>query len=287
MMYSEIDHKGLNQANQPVIDFDSNNLIERFNQVNPADIQVVLAGQRAIPVERWDQYLDQVDDSEFKQTVTMLKEITRYIGWDEFINHLTASFNQFEQTIKNEPFFIHLPAEKFASEYIFVAYFWSRIKQLNFRGFINRDTRSIKEGCNILIIDDAAYTGMNIIGTIDELHYYSKTSFNYYVVVASAPKEDFVANSMPSLKGYVFTNLIIPQVPVTDPYHARLTDYLTPLYFDHKVAGDCSTFTDVYLTGHIPDKDKFGMLLPHRPDTNLKQRLYLKYFEGVVNPPTN
>jgi hypothetical protein len=50
-------------------------------------------------------------------------------------------------------------------------------------------------------------------------------------------------------------------------------DTLYPVYFDHKVAGECSSFPSIYLEGIIPGREPFGSLLKAEPDRSPITRL--------------
>ena len=58
-------------------------------------------------------------------------------------------------------------------------------------------------------------------------------------------------------------------------------DMQVPIYFDHKVANNFSTFEPIYLRGIIPGQENYGMLINYLPDTDVKTRIYNKHFINV------
>ena len=191
-----------------------------------------------------------------------------------FISYLEDAFSKFAVSIKDQPFFIYLPSNKFGSEYVFIAWLWQNIKKLNFKGFISNDDYGLLEqGDNILFIDDAIYSGTNIMGSIDELNYFTNLSFNCYIVVGCSSSPIFNIEIF-GINTKLFTGLIIPPVSTEGTKYAKYIGVNSSIYFDHKIAGVCSTFNDVYKA-----------LIPISPDTSIKNSLYDKYFKDVVLPP--
>jgi hypothetical protein len=267
------------------------NIIEAFDRVDQKDIYVEHAGQRQIPPEVWDDYISQITDAKLKETVIKVREKTVYLEWDRFIKMLNIAFQNFKDYIKEQPFLIYLPENKFGSEYVFVALLWKEIKNLNFAGIISLNNISLlKEGSNVLIIDDVAYSGNNLIGSLDELNFHSQIKFNYHVVIACTTNTNFLSEALPHLKGRLFTANLIPRVEVADKIHSKYDYEMAPVYCDHKVAGVMSSFPLIYLDGILGvdnEGKKFGSLLPYPPDTKVKDRLYDKYFKqlGTLEPP--
>lgn len=238
-------------------------LIDIFDSIDRSLITVKHQGERILRAD--------ASNDEFVQKV--VKE-TKYIDWPGFIGYLESSFKQFAKRIGDQPFLVYLPDTKFSSEHVFVAWLWQMIKNLNFQGFVSIEDNIWLASCqNVLFIDDAIYSGHNIIGSIDELSYKKNLTLNCYIVVACS-STDHLDVGLPYIKEELFTSLIVPEISTEGTKFAKYADSLTPLYFDHKVAGVASTFTEIY---------RNLMVLP--PDDQLKYSLYKQYFEGVIQPP--
>ena len=222
--------------------------------------------------------------------------------------------------IGDQPFYVYLPSSKFGSENIYTLYLWSRIRSLNFQGFITiSDNPSVDlyigitcvvdggpsgAGSHILVIDDSVYIGNNALSIIDEITYankgrHSKQNPIYFHLVipfvSTMGKEAILTFSskdqFPIVTLYP-TEVMIPLRDLWSGYTEELMErfklefiHQIPLYFDHRVANEFSTFEPIYMGGIIPGQTPFGTLLPIKPDTDLKQRIYNKYFAGLLRPP--
>lgn len=274
---------------QLIVEEDVTPLIDAFNRVDQNNIYVLNEGERAISSETWDEYISKIEDEGLKETVLEVRRKTKYFTWSQFADLLNKSFNKFVASIGDKSFLIYLPSEKFSSEHVLVALLWKQIRKLNFQGFISlTDFTLLEDGSNVLFLDDAIYSGNNLIGSMDGLNYETNKKFVYYIVVACSTENiSMIKDAMPLLKGNIFYTENIPliDIPPGDDIHSRLSYRMSPTYFDHKVAGTMSSFPLIYLKGIIAENKEFGMLLPIKPDTEIKDRLYEKYFRDITPGP--
>lgn len=252
-------------------------LTNAFDLVDRSLINVEHSGERKIYGTTWDAYISQLSNATDVEIIEQVESKTVYVDWERFIKLLEHSFTDFVREIGDQPFYIYLPTNKFGSEYVLVAWLWQDIKKLNFQGFVSlNDNSMLKDDANVLIIDDAIYSGHNLMGSIDELMYTTRLKFNFYIVVACSSLENLGQVEFPDVKIRLFNSLLVPRIPTEGTSYEQYMDELVPMYFDHKIAGKASTFTDVYTE-----------LLPYPPDDSAKYKLYETYFATLVSPPAN
>ena len=159
-------------------------LIKTFDHVDQNDIYVLNEGEREISSKTWNEYIEKIKDNGLKETVLKVRQETKYFTWSRFVDLLKQSFNKFAKSIGVKPFLIYLPSEKFSSEHVLVALLWKQIRKLNFQGFISlTDFMLLEDGSNVLFLDDAIYSGNNLMGSMDGLNYESGKKFVYYIKI--------------------------------------------------------------------------------------------------------
>lgn len=279
------------------------------------DLSVTHPGSRRISAETITTYLNSFRNENDRAFAKKVLEATRYVSQEEFIGALNNSFTQFEEKIGDRPFVVYLPSAKFGSETIFTLRLWSRIRQLNFQGFVTCSddpsadpytgiTCVVEGGSHVLVIDDAIYCGNNVLGCIDEITYnnrdrHSKQNPIYFHLVIpfvsnigrKTISEFTASKQFPNVSLYPMETMI----PLREQWSGYTEELMNrfqlefmcqvPIYFDHKVACEFSTFEPIYMRGFVPEKGEIGMLLPSKPDTDLKSRLYRKYFIDTLRPP--
>lgn len=228
---------------------------------------------------------------------------TKYVTYLEFKTKLLETFKLFIKSIQGTEFNILLPSnKKIGSEHWVIAILWPQIKSLNFKGFICNSTGFDTK--HILVLDDAVYSGCNILSMIDDITYFYVpvnkkeniyANYCWHVVspfVCSGGLNE-IAEFFTDMKmiGYIYKhdtletldqliNLNEFDINEDDLYkdlHFESTGY--PLiYFDHKVAGDCSMYPQVFLS------EMSGSLfknIPSRYKIEQLQELLLKYKVNV------
>ncbi len=273
---------------------------------------------RSLDLSRVETYLSLVDEPHRSFIEEVIKN-TRYIPFDVFKEALVYSFDLFKKRIGVEKFYILLDDEKIGSEHWIVALLWRYIKELNVVEIIHSESE-IPKNANILLIDDAIYSGHHltqIFGDLGEnitIHvvvpYISNIGYEYLISFCKSRgltcnfyyKEliDSIRTSVDILKYYPAENTNIYKY---SPYYPRELYYslynmqifsprlstekgilynaykinafdVTPIYFDHKVAGSSSTLLPIYMKGIIPFKDNnYGSLLKQAPSRHQIERL--------------
>ena len=247
-------------------------VIDVFDQIMAvtSDLSVIHPGARQIPPETIIAYLQSFSNENDRAFAEKVLEVTRYIPQEQFLQALNNSFTQFEKRIGNHSFFVYLPSAKFGSESIFTLYLWSRIRRLNFQGFVTTDngdsklidtytgiTRVIEGGSHILVVDDAVYIGNNALAIIDESTYFNRGRhlkqnpiyFHMVIPFVSTYGKEAIStftsrDQFPVITLYP-TEIMIPLMDRWTGYTEELMNrfelefmHQVPIYFDHKVANE-------------------------------------------------
>lgn len=95
---------------------------------------------------------------------------TIYINYQTFKKSLLLSFEMFRQEIDNSQFYLLLPNSKIGSEHWITEILWPLLRNMNLIDIIDQQQNLIlKDVVNILIIDDAIYSGQNTITKIEAI----------------------------------------------------------------------------------------------------------------------
>lgn len=258
---------------------------------------------RSLDPEKTSRYLSRLIDSGVEKELTdfieQLLNHTTYIPFDEFLTALRETMSRFMESIGDRPLYL-LVTDKVGSESWTAAILASELRSLNIVSVIDTTPMEITDPIDILIIDDAAYSGINLTAQIDEFTWSSAERMGesrkeivkrvkYHVVVPYASKR--LAPTLASVVGQSFTIYSVHKLPLlTELMNTSHLDEwelyrrfgieminLPPVYFDHKVAGSMSTFYTIYLDGTVPDSSPSGHLLrslPSREKIEELERLY-------------
>jgi hypothetical protein len=253
-------------------------------------------------LQKVKEYLDKLEgvDREF---IYDLLDATTYVTKENFFPSVYESFDKFKQHIQDKPFYIDLAMDKIGSEHWLTYILWPELRQMNYSKHLVK---------NVLIIDDAVYTGTNVFGRIDEISYNNKgVEFNFHLVIPYLNRDGakFLLDECklkkvncyfhssyyiyPPLDFYkYYTN---PNKELRERFGVSLkfdlpVENMIALYFDHKVAAPESTFSSIYLHGRLPDGSSYGSLFKKNPSRHEIQRIaddyknyqgnYLDYLES-------
>jgi hypothetical protein len=269
---------------------------------------------RSFDPNKVQEYLSYLTEPDRSFVQELLKKTT-YVRYSEFKQALLQSLELFRQNIGNEPFYLMLPTDKIGSEHWLVALLWSQLRTMNLCQIINEEPQlPLQDGIyNILIIDDALYTGTNTYNKIDSLIFtlaqalYINNNtdagkyFRFHLMIPFISTEGtkFINDEchfrhtqcnlygiyyLPALKELLDILKYYPQnseqilrdkFEILVKLDLPIAD-MPAVYFDHKVAAPESTFSTIYLEGKIPNDGYYGPLFkvnPSREKIEL-QRLY-------------
>jgi len=262
-------------------------------------------------VQEYLSYLNELDRSFVQELLSK----TNYVRYADFKKALLQSFELFKQEITQQDFYLLLPTDKIGSEHWLTALLWPQLRTLNLKEIVNCTSKLPLQGVtNILIIDDAIYSGNNTIAKIDDFTYELAESlnleddevgkyFNFHIMipfitpggtrsVRSFCKE---RQTQCTIYGVYYLLGLTSLIDVKKYYPENAEDILyqkfgieilnlPPVYFDHKVAGPMSTFSTIYLEGRIPDDGSYGSLFkvnPSREKIEELERLYQNWSQDT------
>lgn len=241
------------------------------------------------------EYLSHFNETD-KLFINEIINKTLYIKYNDFSEELLKSLEKFIININQKDFYIMLSSGKIGSENWIIALLWDKLRKLNVKGFINENSViSIENIIDILIIDDAIYSGNNMLSKIDYLSYNLSKSLNktqrmigenlkFHIVVPyisvlgeksiinfckelNITYEIYTTNHIPTLDTIIDINKFYPDKTKNIDeflYEKLMFELITipAIYFDHKVAGPMSTFSTIYIDG----------ILPNNSDTSVEQK---------------
>lgn len=261
---------------------------------------------RSLDQKNIGEYVSKLEPK-YSSVVKHLLDTTVYIKFKDFKSNLIKSFITFASSIGSNPVYLLWETNKFGSGNWLVQVLWPLIKKykINIKGVITENDDKIPESkLDVLIIDDAIYSGNHIIGLVD--------SWTFNVAVKQTKKEspdqkEFLQDHMIKLhiiapyvntigvqtvkkgirsitgisdttiystvefKPYILDNTIAEMFDVEVP---RI---VSNIYFDHKVANNFGSFPQIYLDGIIPGGNNFGSLMKEVPSRAMIEKLALTF----------
>lgn len=273
---------------------------------------------RSLDPNKIQAYLSLLTEPD-KSFISDLLTKTTYIRYSEFKQALLQSFQAFTQAIGHQDFYLMLPTNKIGSEHWLVTLLWSQLRKMNLRQIIDENCKlPLKGVTNILIIDDAIYTGNNTMGKIDGFTYFLAESLNmsqnevgkyfkFHIVIPFITRFGTEAtlslcknnNTQCIIHGIYYLPEILSLMnikkyyPQIDINKYRLDEYdilyqkfgieflnMPAVYFDHKVASMISTFSTIYLEGRIPEDGNYGPLFKVNPSREKIEELERLYHKN-------
>jgi len=233
------------------------------------------SGGRELDSDKVSRYLSTIPE-EYVEAAIFVINNTKYVSYDEFRDNLQRSFELFQNSINDQPFYLVYPMQgKIGSENWLTHLLYPQIRQMNLIGFLNnKDNKDNKDNIladipsesNILLIDDAIYSGCNMAGTIDGMSYPDarKKNFTFHLVVPYTTKDgrktiEGVNSQRFNVVFYSVVEMVnTDKLSGNNPSVARFNDDLgsedspIAIYFDHKVANEFGSYPQLYLHGAIP-----------------------------------
>ena len=255
---------------------------------------------RSLDETKVQKYIEQLQPNE-QRFVRELLDKTTYISFEKLKDALNYTFERFKKSIGDQAFYLMASGYKFGSEHWFIALLWDQIKTMNLLGILNESSElELMETTNIVIIDDAIYTGNNVLGMIDNFSYFlskkqgisqkdicSNIKLHMVIPYVNPFGVESINNFLKDfgIVGYTYCHYIVngllDLIDVDDGMVCKFgidIPEMSAIYFDHKVAGTMSTFPMIYLDGLIPGKGTFGSLFKVNPS-----RYKIEELEALYN----
>lgn len=225
-----------------------------------------------------NEYLSLLHEPD-RSFVRELLDKTLYVRYNLFKEALVSSYKKFENAIGRDEFYILLPTNKVGSEHWIVAILWPALRHLNVKGIVNKDSDMvINDVTNVVIFDDAIYSGQHTMGTIDELTFNLPNSrlLKFHLIIPYVTVSGVKSIYSMGIKMQLYAQSKLPNLSdlmdigkyYSDAYLYKFgieIPNLPPIYFDHKVAGPFSTYSPIYLEGKIPGDGNYGSLFKSNP----------------------
>lgn len=269
------------------------------------------AGGRNLSHEKVSKYLEETSDPLYREFVKVVLDHTKYVSYQDLLINLAKSFRHFQESIRHKPFWISFPlGHKVGSENWLIFLLWPWLREMNVEGIITyqEDSPHPPSNSHILIVDDAIYSGNNVLGTIDRYTFELKskglpTNFIYHLLIPYVSK-DGKSDILTFIRGgpYCFfrgaiefhesvTTYQISTLldgPLMTNYDKisrayRINGFPVPIYFDHKVGNHFASFPQIYLKGFIPPHHETGSLLIKNPSRDIiyQVRDFINNFLGI------
>jgi hypothetical protein len=258
--------------------------MEFFNQLK-LDLSVT-SGNRALDKVKVKQYLATFTNKKNKKIAKKIIKQTKYITYDEFYQTML-------RVIKELPskFNLLLPVAGVCSVHWLIALFWPYLKSGCVDMIIGHE--EIRNNLPVVLLDDCVYSGGCCCMFIEDfLEKEDKIANTIYVAIAYAN----ITSVKMMLKNFRQTDIQVLYGEDIYPFKEDVPDGFSqydindncPVYFDHCVAGESSSFPFIYLDGYVPELNKnLGSLLQHPVTKDYKEKLKEAYEQYVKKTDNN
>jgi hypothetical protein len=241
----------------------------------------------------------QLADPEVKEICKKIFDNTMHISFELFLTRFNICIKEFLNFYNsNRPIYILIDNIiyndfQFKSNYWLYYYFQNYIKR-NTIIIYNIDNKLLKNNDTILIIDDCAYTGAQIVSSIENMNNKYKLKLNYYILVPFISKfaydnilkltSLYIKDFDKYFKIFINKNIIYPltcediltieEIDEIGNYYPRLTFFYgtSLIYFDHKLADYISTIT-LFYNGVVPNQKNKRILEEFQKEFSTKLRI--------------
>lgn len=221
-------------------------------------------------------YLDQVNSShKIKPYIKLILSQTVRIPTltvCENLRKMTIDYLSDPSNIR--PNYVYLP-KKIGSEQYFFSQIYDLFPEISIPKNIitgyKLDPLIYTDQINLLIVDDGSFSGNNTIGKIDEISYANKKIIINYIVIIPyqlVPIDTILYNTRFSPEQASRISLINVQGFIKPP-HVSIDHYIlgnelaiiSTCFFDHKVPNEFGSWPQIYLEGHLYNRNTpFGNL---------------------------
>lgn len=242
-------------------------------------------GQHGLDHKRVTEYLHRLEqeDQSMAKFAKSVIDNTTYITYNTLIDDVRACFTKFLISIKDEPYYIIVDAEKVGSEHLLLSRLLDLIRDSNFAGYIDSNCTDIFKGSgsiNIAYIDDCIFSGLHATSMIDELCYNVGGSqddvlarVNYHLIIPYQTSDHALISFGEKFNKYhtyyikilqSIGELIGSDPDLSERYGCEISSCY-PVYSDIKVANEFGSFPRLYLKGILPDGSEYGSLFLKNP----------------------
>jgi hypothetical protein len=239
----------------------------------------ILSQVKFVPCEldpnKIEKYLNQVNSSyKIKPYVELVLSKSQRIPTDMLCRHLRSmALEYLSDPSSLIPQYVFLP-KKIGSEQYFFSQVYDLFPEIFIPENIIRHETKLNHlnEINVLIVDDASFSGNNTLAKIDDLTYNNKkTKFNFIILIPYQlePFDIVVQNQIFPIDQASRINIINvsgyikpPTIELDNYFLENESNVISTCYFDHKVPNNFGSWPQIYLEGYLFDKNKtnFGNL---------------------------
>jgi len=225
------------------------------------------------------EYLNQVNSSyKIKPYVEQIIKQTKRIPTDSLCARIRLMAQEYLSNSNNLiPQYVYLP-EKIGSEQYFFSQVYDLFPEILIPSNIINNLSSLDhlEEINVLIVDDASFSGNNTLAKLDNLTYNNKkTKFNFIILIGCQvepfdlfmQKQNFPLYQKLRMNVINVPGYIKPPTIELDGFNynklGNESDIISTCYFDHKVPNNFGSWPQIYLDGCLfnpKNKQNFGNL---------------------------
>jgi len=170
-----------------------------------------------------------------------------------------------------KPQYVFLP-EKIGSEQYFFSQVYDLFPEISIPSNIINEFGSLNhlKEINILIVDDASFSGNNTLAKLDDLTYLNKkTRFNFIILIGLQlvpidiviKQQEFQQSQASRMNVINIPEFLSPSSIQLDNYDlGNETTMVATCYFDHKVPNEFGSWPQIYLEGCLYNNTCFGNL---------------------------
>ncbi len=215
---------------------------------------------RSISLEKTKEYLDGIEDEKKRHVDKLTSDNTRYITFEELESRLEECIDK----ISIDKYNVMFPTtgDKIGSEHWLTLLSWNKLRN-NCVKIIN-SYKGIDNDYPIIVIDDCIYSGWHMCETIDRTQYFhkkktgGKLNNKFIVIVPYSSRTNSVGEYADKIivGEYIDDYRSIKEIRELFPDDNELIEYMhqtfgldglsLPVYFDHKIASEISSFPMIY-----------------------------------------
>ena len=285
-------------------------LLDILEDNKKVNFDIPWSGLCHLDKNRVTEYKSLWGDSKYNTIISNILDCTIYVPYNIFKVKLFTAFEKFKKAYPNSEFMILMDCSKFGSEVwlLHLLYNNGYFRNLNSKIIYPSGTRKMEnDTLHILFIDDCVYTGSQLRNTLAEFFDKERIDFNAKIIVhivsafynsnfdSKNYEEDFSRYMNLEFKAYgekiyrcdtdfVFKLFNTDKSIIEEKGYARqfidglyeeilIDPNALPIYFDHKIAGEFSSFPSIYFDGVYVDKNNhikfFGPLFSVSPNRDM------------------
>lgn len=222
---------------------------------------------RSIDPQKATTFLQNIADPKKRSIAKKIIDNTRYISFQTMKNKYVDLIKQ----LPDQYNLAFLTSDKIGSEHWLIVLLWPYLKTKCVK--IINSHLDIDNTHPIVIIDDCIYSGCHMCGVVDALQYdYKQTTgkvlINTFICLTAYRGIDSTGQlcndfgTVEVLSAEVLSPLKLENINYMYKYFGCESEYVLPLYFDHKIANNFGSYPNIYsqIVNEQPSRYKIELL---------------------------